>query len=157
MAYIIFLIVGGFIGSQFGAAGGLVGALIGLVLASSASGISEGGANSRQFQNSTWLTQPDESGTTGISNLQHDDGFTNDLFIDDRTPGASIDRHWISEPVYTNPATGLPMAEEGMFGIDVGGNLFGSNNHDAMSSAFDTSTDSLFDDTLGSGGMDNDW
>ncbi|MBK1885601.1 hypothetical protein [Marinobacter sp. DY40_1A1] len=157
MAYIIFFIAGGLIGSQFGPAAGIVGALIGLALAGSESGSSEGSASSDRFQQSTWLTQPDETGTTGISSLQHNDGFSNDLFIDDSSPGTSIDHQWISEPIYTNPATGLPMVEEGMFGIDVGGNLFGSNNHDAMSSAFDTSTDSLFDDTMGSGGMDNDW
>ncbi|MCK0165387.1 hypothetical protein [Marinobacter sp. S6332] len=156
MAYIIFFIAGGVIGSQFSPAAGIVGALIGLALAGSESGASEGSASSSQFHHSTWLTQSDEGGTTGISSLQHDDCFSNNLFIDDSTPGASIDHHWISEPVYTNPATGLPMAEEGMFGIDVGGNLFGSNNHD-MSSTFDTSTDSLFDDTFSSGGMDNDW
>jgi hypothetical protein len=158
MAYIILIILGGSVGSQFGAAGGLIGVLIGLALAGSVSGSPEAASScSEQFQDLTWLTQNDDIGTTGISSLQDDYVFLDDSFPDDNASYITTNHHPISEPTWTNPATGLPMTGEGISGLDVGSNVFGSSNNDLMSSTFDTTTDSLFDDNFGTGGIDNDW
>lgn len=59
------------------------------------------------------------------------------MFYEDRHQSTAFD---------INPATGLPMLNDGIGGIDVGGNPYGSDlsSHDDMISS--SSTDSMFDD-----------
>jgi hypothetical protein len=57
---------------------------------------------------------------------------TPDLRMDlhDSLPDTTPEPISLSEPSYINPASGLPMVDDGIGGVDVGGNIFGTSSDD---------------------------
>ncbi|WP_252177182.1 hypothetical protein [Endozoicomonas sp. 4G] len=120
---------------------------------------------------------------TGFDHSGRDSGFDDDsfthnsldpssssLFEDDNAVDYSS-MHSFNDDVFSssppiNPATGLPMMDDSIGGIDVGGSPYGTNMndslgsdmHDSFSSSFDDSFGSSYDDSFSSGGgINNDW
>ncbi|WP_422134433.1 hypothetical protein [Endozoicomonas sp. ALD040] len=82
------------------------------------------------------------------------DSLSSSLFENDNAIDSSS-MHSFNDDVFSrgptiNPATGLPMMDDSIGGIDVGGSLYGTDTHDSFSSSYDDSF------SLG-GGINNGW
>jgi len=131
MAQITLLILGASIGGQFGALGSIVGAFIGLAIASPKSqpDSMSGSINDTEITpNSSWLTD----GVPGASSMSSCEPEWPEVQMDilDSLPDATVEPISFSEPTYINPASGLPMIDDGIGGVDVGGNIFGASSED---------------------------
>ena len=81
-----------------------------------------------------------------------DDSMSDNSFMTDTSSSSISD----TSSMDVNPATGLPMVG-GMGGVDVGGDVWGSDSNSSFSDDFSTSMDSFdsFDDSFSS--MSDDW
>lgn len=104
-------------------------------------------------------------GSSHSSFIDSDD-FIENSFTDNSSSlnsSSFLDDTFTSSSTDINPATGLPMVSD--YGIDVGGNVYGTNNDtlfdDSLSSGigidsgFDDSFSSSFDDSFSSSGFDD--
>ena len=131
MAQIVLLIIGASIGGQFGTVGSIVGAYIGLALACPKNQPrSMGGSSSAPTvaPNFSWLTDsvPSASSTSSCEPEMPD--LRMDLH--DTLPGTTPQPISLSDPSHINPASGLPMIDDGIGGVNVGGNTFGASSDD---------------------------
>ncbi|TYC63796.1 hypothetical protein FMN52_00805 [Marinobacter sp. BW6] len=133
MAAITIMIIGAAIGGQLGTVGAIVGAYIGLALAtpikqtSTFSNIDCGTENKSTLG---WIPDfPPAASYSPLANYEtptlHQDVINDSSTLFD-DPMSS------SEPSHINPATGLPMIDDGITGFDVGGNTFGTSSDDFM-------------------------
>jgi hypothetical protein len=131
MIQLILLILGASVGGQFGTLGSIVGAFIGLALASPKSQPESmaGSNNDTEITpNFSWLTDGIPSASSMSSCEPEGPGLQMDL--QDSLPDTTVEPLSLSEPTYINPASGLPMIDDGIGGVDVGGNIFGTSSDD---------------------------
>tara|TARA_Y100001001_G_scaffold45042_1_gene40123 strand:+ start:71 stop:490 length:420 start_codon:yes stop_codon:yes gene_type:complete len=133
MTAIILMIIGAMIGEQLGTWGAIVGGYIGLALAtptkhtSSFSNIDCGSENN---PTSSWLSDfPASSPYLSLVNPEaptlHQSEISDSSTLFDDPMG-------FSESSYINPASGLPMINDGITGFDVGGNIYGTSSDDFL-------------------------
>ncbi|WP_155939925.1 hypothetical protein [Marinobacter sp. HL-58] len=133
MTAIILMIIGATLGEQLGTWGGIVGAYIGLALATPTkhtSSFNNIDCESENNPTSSWLPDflPDSPHLSLLNpelpTLLHDDISDSSTLLDDQMG--------FSGSSYMNPASGLPMIDDGIAGFDVGGNTFGTSSDDFL-------------------------
>ncbi|MDY0208362.1 MAG: hypothetical protein RBR82_17330 [Pseudomonas sp.] len=139
MKSILGIIAGCILGSFLGPLGLIIGGGIGFIAFSSSVFSSED--NFSSGLDDSFVSSPGDAFSSDV-----DDPFFSSSG-DDFSSGIS----------QINPATGLPMVGDSIGGIDVGGNPYGTDISDSISSGIDDSFGSSFDDSFSSGGINDDW
>lgn len=133
MTAIILLIIGATLGGQFGTVGAILGAYIGLALAAPTNrgnAFDNTDCDYQGKQNLAWLPDfPPSSPHFSLSDpavpILHQGDLSDSSTLFDDPMG-------FSESSYINPASGLPMINDGITGFDVGGNIYGTNSDDFL-------------------------
>ena len=133
MTAIILMIIGATLGEQLGTWGVIAGTYIGLALATPTqhtSSFSNIDCGSESNPNSSWVPDfPSHSPYLSLVDpeaptLHQSEINDSSTLFDDPMP--------FSESSYINPASGLPMIDDGITGFDTGGNTFGTSSDDFL-------------------------